>query len=522
MKLIIAAAFACAAVTLLPKFILAQSGSLAQPGSLDKSFSDDGIVITNLEKGEWHNSVEWGSALVIQPDGKLVIAGSSGIDNPKFAMARYNSDGSLDSNGFGSGGSVQLQIGDRYSEVTAMALQKDGKIVVTGVRIYDSDSTDIGIIRYNTDGSLDSTFGSGGIVIYTGFAVQVARAIALQKDGKIVVGGWAGNPISYEYDYILLRYNNDGSLDSTFGKGGVLITDLGDREEYGYALVIQPDGKIVLAGYCHTGFALLRFNSDGSRDPGFGNSGAVITPISKDATVRALAIDGNGKIVAGGDAIFDTYGRFILARYNKNGSLDSNFATGGIITTIMGKNDRANAVAIQSDGKIVLAGTSWNTWTDYDVALARYDQDGIPDFEFGSDGKVKTDIGADFCNAIAIQPDGKIVIAGHSYKDGNTREDFLLIRYNSTVTAIEELSTVKKAVVLYPNPSSGSMILEISDPCLTKADLIIYDALGKQVHQQMIKTNRESLNLNLRAAIYLYKVSRGSQLIGEGKLVIQR
>jgi uncharacterized delta-60 repeat protein len=298
------------------------------------------------------------------------------------------------------------------------------------------------------DGDLDPTFGMGGKVITDLFSgPDEAMAVVIQSDGKIVVAGGPSSTSGFFDDFLLVRYNPDGSLDDSFGAGGIVLTDFGGDADFVRAIAIQADGKIVAAGA--TGnlnaphdFALARYNPDGSLDISFDGDGKVITPISVtggNEEALAVAIQPNdGKIIAAGKT---SVGQddFALVRYNPDGSLDTSFDGDGKVTTALGdistSPDQVNALAIQSDGKIVAVGISSNTVTSRDFGLARYNPDGSLDTSFDGDGKVTTDFSTDFCidcittdeaYDVAIQPaDGKIVAIG--FGSGNT---FALARYN--------------------------------------------------------------------------------------------
>jgi len=236
----------------------------------------------------WHSDhrlrrVEGAFAIARQPDGKLVAAGTTYINyGTDFALARYNSDGTLDSS-FGNGGKVTLNFGP-WDQGTSVAVQQDGKIVIAGGanNVY----TDFGLARYNSDGTLDSSFGVSGIVITQfespqfGHVSATPYSMVLQQDGKIVLAG-VGN-IDGGEGFALARYNSNGTLDPSFGTGGKVTTEFGTLQQgfswaFANSLALQVDGKIVAAGSAYLGqsenFALVRYNSDGTLDSSFGTSG---------------------------------------------------------------------------------------------------------------------------------------------------------------------------------------------------------------------------------------------------------
>jgi uncharacterized delta-60 repeat protein len=406
-------------------------------GDLDTSFGGDGKVLTNFGSGR-HDGA---SALVLQPDGKLVVAGTiaSNADDSEvisvtdvnFGLARYLPNGALDHT-FGSDGRVIADFGSsEFVFVTALAIQPDGKLVVAGESVA---STDLFLARYQPDGTLDPTFGSNGMVrndilrhiCCPGFA------LGLQPDGKLIV---AGTTASDDGDFGLARYLPNGALDRTFGSDGRVITDFGGSESV-RALAIQPDGKIVVAGesYAADGsdFALARYNANGTLDTTFSSDGRVITDFGGSEHLGALAIQPDGKIVGAGTSFAaDGSGDFALARYNANGTLDTTFSSDGRVITDFGNSEYDTALAIQPDGKLVVAGLQW-TELDQLIILARYRRDGTLDSTFGRDGKVLTDFGAgvNYATDLVIQPrDGRLVVAGTFQASGSS--DIALARYHA-------------------------------------------------------------------------------------------
>ena len=419
------------AMVLAPTLVYGQT----QAGMLDASFGNGGTVTTDFA-----GAGDGAAAVAIQPDGKIVVAGTTvvGFDT-EFALARYNSNGTLDAS-FGAGGRVATAFGGRFEHATSVAIGIDGKIVVAGGSVVGLFN-DFALARYNTDGTLDAGFGTGGKVL-TGFGVSAqAYSVAVQPDGKIVVAGEAN--IDGNFDFELVRYNTDGTLDNSFGAGGKVSTDFGLFEQgYSYALAyslaLQPDGKIVLAGEATFGtfnaqadFALARYNSDGTLDASFGIGGKVTTNVGggRDAAF-SVAIQPDGNIVAGGFARFD----FALARYTPSGALDASFGTGGEVTTnIGGLTDWVNTIGLEPDGKIIAVGLTFINGS-FQPALAQYNPSGTLDTSFGTGGKLTPTFGSPSgVSSVAVQQDGKIVVAGGVAVDEGS-SDFLLARYASTAS----------------------------------------------------------------------------------------
>lgn len=411
---------------------LMRDGAVAHPGDLDPTFGVGGKVITPVSIV---NGDDYGNAVAIQNDGKIVVAGGSRnrVTDSDYAIARYNVDGSLDAS-FGSGGKVITSIGTGLGSselINDIAIQGDGKIVVVG---STSDQNAFVTVRYNLDGSLDNSFGVGGKVFTTptNGMFCTAYAVALQTDGNIVVAGYGhvDSVTSASDDFALVRYSSNGMLDTSFGTDGIVVTHIGDNKQisaYIYELAIQIDGKIVAAGRANNmngpDFALARYNADGTLDAGFGTGGTVITPAGE--ICYSIVLQSDGKIVAAGTP------KFSLARYNVDGTPDATFGGGGFVTTQIGQlGGGANDVAVQSDGKIVTAGSTAYFFDDSKFAVVRTNADGTPDMSFGIGGTVITTVGVSgVAKAAMVQNDGKIVVAGLS-GDGQDA-NFALVRYDA-------------------------------------------------------------------------------------------
>jgi uncharacterized delta-60 repeat protein len=415
----------------------------AADGDLDPTFGIGGKVHTNTS----NLNDDYGTSVAIQPDGKIIVAGRSGV-YPLFhsALMRYNADGSLDPS-FGLGGIVVVPLDGGGDGLSDIALQPDGKIVAAGTLIQDNFTVGCLVARFNSDGSLDSSFGSGGKVIF-GFGDNNAEgnAVVLQTDGKIIIAGWSGaGSYSELNDFALARFNSDGSLDQSYGGSGKFKTHFEGQYNTGSratSAVLQTDGKLVVAGaYKNEGsarqFALARYNSDGSLDPTFGSGGKTTTSLgSGDSFGTAVALQRDGKIVLGG--YLDAGRRnhdFALARYNSDGSLDQSFGSGGRVTNdLFGTSDDIiYSLAIQPDGKLIAAGRT-GQYPNFRFGLARYNSFGALDQSFGSAGKVITDFGttSNQSYSAALQTDGKIVLAGYTIVGSTSADfnaDFALARY---------------------------------------------------------------------------------------------
>src|SRR5438132_7813559 len=371
------------------------------------------------------------------------------------ALARYNANGTPDTtNLVGGTGLVTTDVNSARDDLAfAVVLQPDGKIIAVGTSFTMSDS--VVVIRYNANGTLDSTFGSGGITVTSlPSADWTAFAATLQADGKLLVAGrsCASSGVT---GFLLLRYHTDistgtpGTLDTAGFNSplGYVVTPIPSGTKTGANAVAVSGANILVIGHSKIGgkfvIALAQYTSTGALDTaGFGaGQGFVTTQIgSGDADAAALAVQVDGKIVAAGlagNAVTNVWD-VALVRYNANGSLDTTSGFGGstgIVTTDIGSSSNyANAVALQADGKIVVAGNAFAnpSANTSDIAVLRYNTDGTLDTTgFGSpNGYVTTSIGAfDDGFAVAVQSDNKIVVAGNA--DAGTSDRLALLRYNA-------------------------------------------------------------------------------------------
>jgi uncharacterized delta-60 repeat protein len=323
-------------------FVLARHNS---DGSLDTSYGTGGQVVT-----DFGSTAPFGS--LIQPDGKMVLTG--GADGSlDFGVARFNTNGSFDAS-FGTGGKVTTNFGGTYTAGYGVARTPDGKIVVAGIKEFVGSGFDydFAVARYNSDGSLDTSFGAGGKVT-TDFAStdDIPYTVTVQADGRIVVAGMTDPGAASNFG--LVRYNVDGSLDASFGTGGKVVTDFGANFEAANSVTMQADGKIVVAGFSFLGafnvdFALARYNSDGSLDTSFGNGGKVTTNFgSNNEDAVSVVIQPDGKILVGGSTSAGpgTGADFALVRYNSDGSLDTSFGNDTPLATGTPGNDSYTAVS---------------------------------------------------------------------------------------------------------------------------------------------------------------------------------
>ena len=480
-----------------------------QAGTLDATFDGDGKVLTAFLPA----GMDFVLGLAVQPDQKIVAAGyATGMNSQDFALARYHPDGSLDDS-FGQGGKSTLDFNAGIDFGRSMLLQPDGKIVVAGCAANGS-MTDFAVARFLENGDPDPSFGNNGRQTTAVIAGKNdGWSVALQADGKLLVAGTA-YPTPDLGVFALARYTAQGVLDTSFGQGGVVTTAVDSTNSHALAVAVRPDGKIIAAGYAQHGpyfdFAVVQYLPDGALDPDFGTNGRQLTDISGFHDFgQAILLQPDGKVVvAGYTQAGNTQQSIALVRYLANGAPDSSFSLDGkTVTIINGVKDIAQAVTLQTDGKIVVAGYSYVTsFESFRFALVRYHPDGSLDAGFG---KVTTafQVGNDMAYAVAIQADGKIVAAG-----GSTSQDFALARYlPGPIVGVHDAVPDAQAALLYPNPVQETVTIEYTLEQAVPVSIRLYDGLGNgiavladQLHQTAGRqTQILSLPDGLPAGVYL-------------------
>jgi uncharacterized delta-60 repeat protein len=336
--------------------------------------------------------------------------------------------------GFGTNGKV-VSGSPKQCLAQAVAIQSDGKIVVVGY-FFNGTYRRFTIFRYHTDGTLDSNFNKKGRITYFIGTDSKAYAVAIQSDNKILAAGSAHDG---GYSMALRRHNQDGTLDTLFGNRGLVTVEYGIYDG-AYSIAIQTDGKIIIAGSSSDNskghFALVRFKQNGTLDSSFGKDGLVTTIFDKYSHATKLMIQTDGKIIAAGSS--DTgsgsngmglNSRFAMARYNKDGSLDKNFHYNGKLYLDFDSGaSYCNSAVLQKDGKIVASGYM-STGKSFNFVLARFNTDGYLDNSFGSKGKVITSFLNAQAYSLIIQSDGKLILGGTISNGKNS--DFALVRYKT-------------------------------------------------------------------------------------------
>jgi uncharacterized delta-60 repeat protein len=396
----------------------------ARPGDLDSRFGVGGRTVTAF------GTVSVANAVAGQPDGKIIAVGRSGdARTGDIALARYNADGSADAT-FGTRGTVVTPFTVLEDLARAVVVQPDGKIVVAGFAGSEVIG-DFALARYDSNGTLDPTFGSGGKVTtdLSGGLADGIRAIAALPGGTLLAAGAASVNMG------LARYSADGALDRSFGTGGKEVVHIGLTGAHAFSIVSLPDERFLIAGnvvddLTRSDFLLARFNADGTLDPTFGTRGVTTTDFTGiDDVAFAVTLQDDGRIVVAGDSnSIDVTGalgdvRFAIARYTSDGNLDQTFGSGGKVEiNPTAAADGLRGAFVQPDGKIVVGGftdelhalQSFLDPLTGNFAVARLNPDGSRDAAFGSNGVVTTDFatGADGGRAIVGRQGGRILVAG--------------------------------------------------------------------------------------------------------------
>jgi uncharacterized delta-60 repeat protein len=456
--IVISSGVLCLALAVL---LLVPAAAFSVAGEPDRGFGVQGSVVTDLQGRSRERCFE----LLVQPDRKLVCVGQSirrGAESEDVALVRYLPNGQLDQS-FGAGGIRLFDSGLGMDDIAASAvLTPDWKIVVAGVAdVAGADRQDFLVARFNADGSIDSSFGSGGFVTTDGSAkspdLDWGRAVVLQPDGKIVVVGQTSRAGPGErVDAALFRYLPTGELDRSFGDQGRLAVSLTSGSVAGaHSLLIQPDGKLVIgSSFNPSGAVLARFHPDGRADASFGSGGMARFDVGVvNGDVVALMRQPGGEIVAAGWAV-GVHDLAVLARFHANGRIDQSFASKGrTLSKLLDGLPEVGGYAaeLQADGKIVLAGGHGGR-----LLVARYLKNGNPDMSFGGLGfvtAVANGMSHGYASAVRVQADGRIVAAGAASKGSITQEDFALVRFEARSAAATRFAyftarTTRKGVVV--------------------------------------------------------------------------
>jgi uncharacterized delta-60 repeat protein len=492
----------------------------AQSGSFDSSFGVAGKVTYCFNPGSSYVNVDAG----FQTSGKIVTYN----DNYSIvgaSLIRWNSNGTLDTT-FGVNGFVNfIQSGPFINGGQAarqMIIQPDDKIIIMGSQQNNTYPNGYWIARLLPNGALDATFsGTGYRDLSFGTLQDRGRCIALQPDGKILIGGTSGNAAEF---FTVARLNSNGSLDTAFGTNGVVQTAFSSLQSFAEKIAVQPDGKIVVGGSTAdplraNEFALIRYQSNGSIDTTFGTNGKVISSISPYSDVIGdIVIEPSGKILTAGVYSSESSPRMCMVRYLANGSMDTTFGQNGLVIHPDYFTKYCN-IARQIDGRILLAGG----FTGVYFLTTRYNANGTKDLSFGINGEVNlfpTLYG--YTAKVLLQPDNKIVVTGITTainNEGNQSICPTVIRLNPGT--LDVTNNAVASVVVYPNPSNGIFQLSFTSLTPQEAVYVVYDIVGKKLIEKKVLITDNTIEINFfdyPAGVYHLRISAGEMTLNK-KLV---
>lgn len=494
-------------------FICSYNYCYSQIGKIDSTFGTNGNTI----------NFPWVDQFIVQSDDKILIAGGAGNN---FGLARFKSNGKVDST-FGNNGKATGTTDPDASEgCNGIALQQDGKIVVSS---SGTDNQHFILARYTSDGHLDQSFGTNGIVkTIWGNWIQYPK-LSVQSDGKIIAGG-QGYISGQTRDFVLIRYNSNGSLDNTFGAFGKVNTSFSRPIATLTSLVVLSDGKILTAGFTdstgilHEKYAVAKYNSDGSLDNSFGTGGKLEPFLSnyyQDGTLSSVIVQLDGRIVlAGGyyDPNLAFVGYACLIRLNSNGTFDNSFGNNGLLlenfdTAFFGPSNSFLGIVMQTDNKLIAVGQlhyNFNDSTNW--AISRYKSNGVIDTTFGLNGRIVFYLAGGWPNSVSLQSSGKILV-----------NDLVMHRFlNDTFLGAFDLYESNNTILIYPNPIQTQVTLKYMLKQDEQISIELFDVLGKLVQQFITNETRtagkheEVLKLNelLTSGTYIINISNGKNSQG--------
>ncbi|MEY3398211.1 MAG: hypothetical protein RL220_805 [Bacteroidota bacterium] len=489
--------------------------SLSCAAQLDVSFGNSGIVITDFEI-----SNDQAYCVTTDNQGRILTAGSSDAEGGiGFGIVRYLENGQPDPE-FGVNGFAVFVPGSTAALAYDITTYADNRIILCGM--IDGQ---FGAMRLSEDGSPDNNFGENGVTIIDlpGF-IDRAEAVEIDSNGKIVIAGYSGDIGSN--DFAVVRLNEDGSVDESFGNNGSAIVPVLEENDEAKGMAIQADGKILLAGSSYNGLqtdlAVVRFNTDGSLDETFSGDGKMTFDLgsSYDA-VNDIIVQPDGKILLAGESWFWPNFAMLVARLNPDGNFDNGFGNAGISLSAFSQfTSPANCIELQTDGKIIAAGYVMLA-TEYDFALVRLMADGSPDNSFGTDGKVVTHPGDSYdqINASVMQSDGKLVVAGSQY-ESKSSYNFCLARYETGVISVGETES-DMAFHIHPNPTEDIINLTFSGLADEPLVLRIQDYVGKVIVEEIVPphSTRIEVQENIAPGCYIVSIVAENCIISSLRLI---
>jgi uncharacterized delta-60 repeat protein len=476
---------------------------------LDSTFGQNGLLIVDAA-----STNETIYSLVVQPDGKIVATGVAmltssinGLNNYDICTMRFHPDGTTDS-AFGINGRAILDVAGNQDISNEVIMQPDGKILIVA-EVQDSIfSNRVCCIRYNSNGSLDSTFGDNGIAMPLYNVTSGCKTIVLQADGKIILAGMISFFPGYE-DFFAIRLLDNGSIDSGFGTLGIFHHNINNSSCSVSKALIQPDGKIVLGGYYTDSVnynmpTLLRLDTVGNLDNSFGAGGIVTTDVGNGQTFD-IKMDFANKIITIGNT-YDPVNTQYITKHNNNGTLDNSFGGTGIEYTFVDCNSLAVSLVLRSGNKYLMGGVAYNCPpVQIQFSMAQFNNVGVLDTTFDTDGKYTYQQLSSLGRALTSDTYGAIYFGGEFF--GPTVMDYMIIKLKGKVNFIGIENEPDFSFKIYPNPAEHGFMLAL--PHNNKASsLEIIDIAGKIVEKITLHTTQQFIETaHLPKGIYFIRVN---------------
>ena len=506
--------------------------ALAQNYILDNTFGTNGRVI--------NPSIRIGSSIQLQSDGKIVSCYRSSYSiSGNVHLVRFKIDGSIDTT-FGTNGFVNTIVVNQIGGVNMMKLQSDGKILITGFSssngTTDASYFNFCTARYNTDGTIDTTFGTNGYAItdLQFLSTDQADAIEIQNDGKILVGGQTSNSsaVNHSIDFALVRYSSNGTIDTSFGTNGKFIYNFGTdtvpnssgySEEHIGTIKINTLGEILVGGYTTVNesisnyyeFAFIKLNPNGTLNTNFGTNGQKVVDFGNLDFFYDMQLTSDDKIIAVGTKSYTTasvdYSNIVMVKLLVDGSYDTSFGSNGKVITNKDSStidDSAWGLVIQSDGKIICVGATQSITSSIDsiFLMIRFNADGSIDTTFNGNGYLTDDFNNqnDLGVAILIQSDGKILCSGSSNSNIGCFSRYIIAPLSTTNFDSNNNITIS------PNPFTDSLTINTKDINLSMATIELYDISGRKISNFSTDNTTNftfSINSNLSKGNYFLKIT---------------
>lgn len=497
--------YSCVALAAASVFLQAQSSTV-----LDSSFGTNGIATNTVQNP--HSESE---AIAVQADGKMVVAGySGGNSTSQMSVIRLNADGSLDTT-FANQGKLRFNVGNGQSFFKDVKIQSDGKIVLGGYSWATNFTGNFVAVRLNTDGSFDNTFGNNGIAVLDDGKNEVANALMILPDGRILIAGYTDDNFS------MAMVKSNGTLDTTFGIGGWTVTPIAGTFSYARSIARLSTGEIILGGFVYAGngteMAAVKYTANGVIDTTFGDNGVVAFNIGPSTDfVEGIAVQNDGKILLGGHTYTNNNPlRYDIAvvRLNANGTFDNTYGNAGVARARIVENGEnyTSKLAILPTGEALIAGKTVDD-TQWNACMVRFTTNGTLDPNFGTNGKISLDInnGTDEGRGLAIQDDHKVLLTGNTYDSASGIEKMFVARYRSSALGVADFNP--SMVQLYPGIATSEINISLGNTS-KNAEVSIYTTTGQKVKTEKISQSGKIKVSDLTSGTYIVEIKSGNSTV---------